>query len=71
MVIYNVRINDVPDVMKILIWYIIFFLVQWKLHLFELEEEMKTEPTVKYVLYQVFIIYLLDRRAHVWTPVTS
>ncbi|XP_075668274.1 uncharacterized protein LOC142638151 [Castanea sativa] len=24
----------------------------WKLHLFELEEEMKIEPTVKYVLYQ-------------------
>ncbi|XP_074287202.1 uncharacterized protein LOC141612345 [Silene latifolia] len=24
----------------------------WKLHLFELEEEMKSDPTVKYVLYQ-------------------
>ncbi|KAM1018544.1 hypothetical protein ACFX2C_040159 [Malus domestica] len=24
----------------------------WKLHLFELEEEMKTEPSIKYVVYQ-------------------
>ena len=26
---------------------------QWKLHLFELEQELKTDPLTKYVLYQV------------------
>ncbi|KAK1382275.1 Metal-dependent protein hydrolase [Heracleum sosnowskyi] len=31
----------------------------WKLHLFELEQEMKIEPSIKYVLYQ-------DERAKQW-----
>ncbi|CAL1386609.1 unnamed protein product [Linum trigynum] len=31
----------------------------WKLHLFELEEEMKIEPSIKYVLYQ-------DERSKSW-----
>ncbi|KAI0520538.1 hypothetical protein KFK09_008014 [Dendrobium nobile] len=31
----------------------------WKLHLFELEEELKIEPTIKYVLYQ-------DDRSESW-----
>jgi len=28
---------------------------QWKLHLFELEQEMKIEPLIKYVIYQVHL----------------
>lgn len=32
-----------------------FDVLQWKLHLFELEEEMKIDPSIKYVLYQVLI----------------
>ncbi|KAI3787547.1 hypothetical protein L1987_42096 [Smallanthus sonchifolius] len=31
----------------------------WKLHLFELEQELKTEPSIKYVLYQ-------DERSKSW-----
>ncbi|PKU68157.1 hypothetical protein MA16_Dca012826 [Dendrobium catenatum] len=33
--------------------------LEWKLHLFELEEELKIEPTIKYVLYQ-------DDRSESW-----
>lgn len=29
----------------------------WKLHIFELEEEMKINPSIKYVIYQVVIIF--------------
>ena len=32
-----------------------FCIQQWKLHLFELEGEMKVEPPIKYVLYEVCI----------------
>ncbi|XP_042067135.1 MYG1 protein C694.04c-like [Salvia splendens] len=32
--------------------FIKFYFLQWKLHLFELEEEMKINPPIKYVLYQ-------------------
>lgn len=32
-----------------------FYFPQWKLHLFELEEEMKINPPIKYVLYQVIM----------------
>nr|XP_023893240.1 UPF0160 protein C694.04c-like [Quercus suber] len=31
---------------------VIFFFQQWKLHIFELEEEMKIDPSIKYVIYQ-------------------
>ena len=31
--------------------------MQWKLHLFELEEEMKIDPPIKYVLYQVIVLH--------------
>jgi hypothetical protein len=30
--------------------------LQWKQHLAELEEELKIEPTIKYVLYEVMQI---------------
>lgn len=36
-------------------------LKQWKLHIFELEEEMKIDPSIKYVIYQVCIIQCYDR----------
>ena len=40
--------------LKILTW---FCFPQWKLHLFELEGELKNDPSVKYVLYQVCIYF--------------
>jgi hypothetical protein len=35
------------------IGYYIILQQQWKLHLFELEEELKADPLTKYVLYHV------------------
>lgn len=34
----------------------LYNVLQWKLHLFELEEEMKIDPPIKYVLYEVIEI---------------
>lgn len=34
--------------MKLMFW-------QWKLHIFELEKEMKITPSIKYVIYPVFL----------------
>lgn len=42
--------------------YPVFSAWQWKLHLFELEEEMKIDPPIKYVLYQVFMLNLSHSR---------
>lgn len=35
-----------------------FYVQQWKLHIFELEKEMKVDPSIKYVIYQVLRFYL-------------
>jgi len=34
-----------------------FCFLQWKLHLFELEGEMKIDPPIKYVLYEVCTLF--------------
>ncbi|KAI8005678.1 hypothetical protein LOK49_LG07G00135 [Camellia lanceoleosa] len=35
--------------------------LEWKLHIFDLEEEMKIDPTIKYVIYRV-----QDERSENW-----
>lgn len=34
-----------------------FCFLQWKLHLFELEGELKIDPPIKYVLYEVCTMF--------------
>lgn len=46
--------------------FFVFFVQQWKLHLFELEEEMKINPPIKYVLYQVVIFCVLIHLSSMW-----
>lgn len=37
-------------------------MIQWKLHLFELEAELKIDPLIKYVIYQVcYFLYIKKR----------
>lgn len=47
----------------------LLFFQQWKLHIFELEEEMNISPSIKYVIYQVFITKCHDMKAVYW-PLT-
>lgn len=42
---------------KYLLFIPVFF--QWKLHLFELEEELKIDPQIKYALYQVAFSHIM------------
>lgn len=52
---FLLHINNDKAVITHAYSYLLFF--QWKLHIFELEEEMKINPSIKYVIYQVVIIF--------------
>lgn len=39
------------------------YMQQWKLHIFELEEEMKIDPSIKYVIYQVRFLTFVNEHS--------